>query len=46
MVGADALDAVAALDGFLDDGVDVHARRRTAAAATLRVLQDVPAVGG
>ena len=45
MVGADALDAVAAMDGCVDDGMDVHARRHVAAARTLRLLQDVSAVG-
>ena len=46
MVSADALDAMAALDGRVDDGMDVHARRRDAAAATLRLLQELSAVGG
>lgn len=46
MVSADALDAVAALDGRVDDGMDVHAGWRDAAAATLRLLQELSAVGG
>ena len=45
MVSADALDAVAALDGRLDDGMDVHTRCALRGAATFRLLQDMSAVG-
>ena len=45
MVDADAFDAVAAVAGRVDDGMDVRARRRVDAAPALGVLPDMSAVG-